>query len=301
MAALPILKAGRCWRVGDGASIKILVDKCIPKHPTNKVLYPTNVDVGEWLVIDLIEPGINYWKQDLVMTIFRSEDAEAICRIPLSRRQVADSIIWMHNRNGRYSVKFGYYVARQVMRNGNWVECSRRNDEQKVWKALWRMKVPNKIKIFKWRACHGILPTRLNLAKRKIIVETVCPICLQSLENEVHVLWDYPATQDVWAGSQTKLQKCPLGQQDVLQLFDYLMHRLEPEEIELFLVQAWMLWNQQNCVLHGGKLKDLGWLNTRAEEWLDESAQAQEQLAVTKGNWRKCVASTTSSFLQNEF
>lgn len=30
MAALPILKAGCCWRVGDGASIKILVDKWIP-------------------------------------------------------------------------------------------------------------------------------------------------------------------------------------------------------------------------------------------------------------------------------
>ena len=34
-------------------------------------------------------------------------------------------------------------------------------------------------------------------------------------------------------------------------------------------------------MLHGGKLKDPGWLNTRAEEWLEESAQVQEQLAVT--------------------
>lgn len=84
-----------------------------------------------------------------------------------------DSIIWMYNRNGRYSVKSRYYVARQVMRNGNWAECSRGNDEQKVWKALWKMKVPNKIKIFRWRACHGILPTRCNLAKRNIIAKLV--------------------------------------------------------------------------------------------------------------------------------
>lgn len=79
MAALPILKAGCCWRVGDGASIKILVDKWIPQHPTNRVLYPANVDLGEWFVVDLIELGINYWKQDLVMSTFRSEDAEVIC------------------------------------------------------------------------------------------------------------------------------------------------------------------------------------------------------------------------------
>lgn len=232
-------------------------------------------------MVDLIESGINCWKQDLIMTTFHSEDAEAICQIPLSRRRVVDSIIWLHNRNGRYFVKSGYYVARQVLRSENWAKCSRGNDEQKVWKALWKMKVLNKIKIFGWRACHGILPTRLNLAKRNIIADTVCPICLQSPENEVHVLWDCPATQDVWARSWTKLQKCPLGQQDVLQLFDYLMHRLEPEEMELFLVQAWILWNQRNCVLHGGELKDPGWLNTRAEEWLEESAQVQEQLAVT--------------------
>ena len=142
------------------------------------------------------------------------------------------------------------------------------------------MKVPNKIKIFGWRACHGILPTRLNLAKRNIIAETFCPICLQSPENEVHVIWECPVAQDVWAGSRMKLQKCPLGQPDMVQLFLYLLHRLETEEMELFLVQAWMLWGQRNSVLHGGKLKDPGWLNKRAVEWLEEFAQVQEQLAV---------------------
>ena len=50
-------------------------------------------------------------------------------------------------------MKSGYYVAQQVMRSENWAECSRGNDEQKVWKALWKMKVLNKIKIFGWRAC----------------------------------------------------------------------------------------------------------------------------------------------------
>ncbi|KAL0010905.1 hypothetical protein SO802_006013 [Lithocarpus litseifolius] len=42
----------------------------------------------------------------------------------------------MHNRNGRYFVKSGYYVARQVLRNENWAECSRGSDKQRGWKAL---------------------------------------------------------------------------------------------------------------------------------------------------------------------
>lgn len=36
LAALPILKASCCWRVKDGASIKIQADKWIPNHPTNR-------------------------------------------------------------------------------------------------------------------------------------------------------------------------------------------------------------------------------------------------------------------------
>ena len=74
----------------------------------------------------------------------------------------------------------------------------------------------------------------------------------------------------MWAGSRIKLQKCPLGQQDMLQLFDYLMVRLDLENVELFLVHAWIIWNQRNSVLYGGMLKDPGWLNKHAAEYLEE-------------------------------
>jgi len=42
-----------------------------------------------------------------------------------------------------------------------------------------------------------------------------------------------------------------------------------------------MLWGQRSSFLHGGKLKDPGWLNKRAMEWLEEFVQVQEQFAVT--------------------
>lgn len=98
------------------------------------------------------------------------------------------------------------------------------------------MRVPNKIKVFGWRVCHGILPTWVNLLKRKITGDNVCPICTRFLEAKIHALWDYLVAQDVWVGSQIKLQKCSLGQQDMLQLFEYLMDRLDLEDVELFLL-----------------------------------------------------------------
>ena len=100
MAALPILKAGCCWRVGDGSSIKIKADRWIPNYPANRVLHSVSadVDVDDRFVSELIDQDLHWWKRDLMSTIFHRENVDAICRIPLSRRQVGDSIFWLHTR-----------------------------------------------------------------------------------------------------------------------------------------------------------------------------------------------------------
>ena len=64
------------------------------------------------------------------------------------------------------------------------------------------------------------------------------------------------------------------------QLMVELMEHLTLDEMDLFWAQAWLIWNQRNCVVHGGKLKDLSSLNKRAEEFVDEFKQAQVHLAV---------------------
>ena len=66
---------------------------------------------------ELIDQDLHWWRRDLMSTIFHREDVDAICRIPLSRRQVVDSIFWMHTRNGGYSVRSGYHVAREVLKH----------------------------------------------------------------------------------------------------------------------------------------------------------------------------------------
>ena len=81
MAAMPILKSGCCWRVGNGLSIRVHANKWIPNHPTNKVLYLMHVDDEEWWVSDLIDPDLNWWRHDLIMATFHRKDVEAICRI----------------------------------------------------------------------------------------------------------------------------------------------------------------------------------------------------------------------------
>ena len=84
----------------------------------------------------------------------------------------------------------------------------------------------------------------------------------------------------MWAGSQVKLQKHTREHADTLQLFESLLDQLSASEFELFLVQTWLIWNQMNTIIYGGKLKEPNWLNKRAVEFLNEFQQAQDQLAI---------------------
>ncbi|KAK9991883.1 hypothetical protein SO802_026868 [Lithocarpus litseifolius] len=63
---------------------------------------------------------------------------------------------------------------------------------------------------------------------------------------------------------------------------EFLVDRLKIEELELFWVQAWLIWNQRNYVMHGGQLKDPKCLNKRAEDFLLDFQQAQLQLTVVR-------------------
>ena len=47
LAAMPILKSGCCWRVGNGEEIRVRNDKWIPNYPSNKVLHPVVEEVED--------------------------------------------------------------------------------------------------------------------------------------------------------------------------------------------------------------------------------------------------------------
>ena len=215
MAAQPILLSGHCWWVGNGLSINVLKDRWIPNYPSNSILHPVHEDVEGMRVVDLINPDLHIWRTEEIMSMFHREEAEAICQIPLSRRDVNDTIIWLHNSKGEFSVKSVYHVARNL---GDRTRTSGGYAEWKVWATIWKLKLPNKIKIFGWWACHEILPIARNLFRRKVVQENKCQLCMREEESTVHALWDCVAIQDIWYGSIRKLQKTRHEQQDMKQL-----------------------------------------------------------------------------------
>ncbi|XP_075633692.1 uncharacterized protein LOC142606188 [Castanea sativa] len=103
---------------------------------------------------------------------------------------------------------------------------------------------------------------RVPLSRRVIsdsgeYTDNRCEVCKIEAETEIHALWNCGVTRDVWAGYSAQLQKCVGGQADVLQLMEELMDCLSTNELEHFLVQAWVIWNQRNGIIHGRKLQPL--------------------------------------------
>ena len=139
-------------------------------------------------MVELIDWTTWTWDRHLVETKFHRDDAEAILQIPLSRRYTDDILFWLHNREGKYTVKSGYHIARQIWKEAqSQGECSTGTGVSPVWGKIWKLHIPNKIKVFGWRACQNILPTSENLARRHI-VEVARVSCGREQKNLSYML-----------------------------------------------------------------------------------------------------------------
>ena len=213
--------------------------------------------------------------------MFHQFDANAILQIPFSRRVVQDVLVWSFAKKGRYTVQSGYFVAKQLRKDElSDGESSEQRIVGSLWSRLWKASIPNKIKIFSWRACLDILPTQDNLIRRRVLESAWCCFCQQETESVLHVLWSCGAAQDVWVGSLGRLQKSSTAQNDFLQLITGLMAKLSSEEWNLFWVICWQIWHQRNMVIHGGVFQHPSSLAKRVVDYLKEYTDAQDFLSV---------------------
>jgi hypothetical protein len=94
------------------------------------------------------------------------------------------------------------------------------------------------LKVFLWRACNNILPTKDNLFRRKISDDPQCPLCGGDTETLGHILWSCGTARDVWLENRKPLQKCTSDEIDFGQLYHMLEERLDAEEFQRFAFVA---------------------------------------------------------------
>ncbi|KAK9993278.1 hypothetical protein SO802_022981 [Lithocarpus litseifolius] len=94
------------------------------------------------------------------------------------------------------------------------------------------------------------LPTKLNLGRRGVNIETKCPLCEKELESTSHALLYCTKLWDVWWSWTT----CPINllaeNKEFVEVALLIMYAGTPKDLETLFATAWSIWYNRNRVVH---------------------------------------------------
>ena len=207
------------------------------------------------------------WKEDEIDRFFVPEEAAIIKAIPLSLFNREDIPYWPHNRDGVFSVRSGCRLCLD-QDEIEAVSSSDAEDTMTVWKAIWHLRVPNRVKTLLWRAGNNSLPTQANLVKRKVLDDVLCQECKLDAEDTLHAIWSCPKLIDTWKVHFDQLQATTTHCASFLEVIDRAL--LVKTSFELFAMTVSAIWMRRNKIRLGETALPLGQIPTLAFNALQE-------------------------------
>ena len=192
-----------------------------------------------------MHPGERRWDEDKLKVLFIPQMVSEITAIPLDITNGEDKLIWGDECNGIYTVRSGYNFMMSKMLGGH--RCEVVGD----WSSLWKARVPPKIRNFIWRVCRGCLPTRQRLQERNVSCPLNCELCLNPVENELHIFFHCSTSMHCWtiAGLddliRNRLHRCVT----VAEVIMDICSSENPEVVQHFMMLLWGLWNNRNNMI----------------------------------------------------
>ncbi|CAL2247000.1 unnamed protein product [Prunus armeniaca] len=248
-----LLRLGLRWRIGDGRLVNIYGDPWVPYDRFFTIQsIPTLPATSRVCDLFTVSGG---WDVEKVYATFSFPEAEAILSIPLMG-DTLDRRIWNFTKNGRYSVKNGYWATLEYKRleelsAGSVAGPS--SSSLKSWKHLWKLKVPQKILHLLWRVSQDILPSKEVLFRRRITQGEVCCRCFATRETTLHALVGCVVCLQVWEALDFPSDFLLPTIADVGTWMDVAWSIIPPDKQSLFAFTVWVLWNERNGVLFGSQ------------------------------------------------
>jgi ribonuclease HI len=246
LQGLQLLKEGVIWRVGTGEHIKVWTDPWTPRGRTRRPCTPDGL--GEDLKVeDLIDPMSNQWDLEVLQGLFYEEDVKDIMKIPICRG-MEDHVAWHPDKKGLFSVKSAYHLGMSLKAHKRGVASSSGTIQEidPLWKQLWRMKLPGKVKIFLWRLARNSLPTRMNISRKKIELDTRCPMCYRMNEDGGHLFLKCKKAKHVWRALFLEdVRVSILEAQDPMEVLRRVL-ALPGKRRNMTLLLLWNWWTTRN-------------------------------------------------------
>jgi ribonuclease HI len=223
-------------------------------------------------VADLINPISGNWDEELVRATFWVQDADIILGTPI-RDDIEDFYAWQPDPMGVFSVKSAYKIHVQMMRKASATRPGAPSEADPVWAKIWALPCPMKVKQFAWRFTHNRLPLRLNIKRRGMEIDTLCPMCHRQDEDGTHIFLRCKQVRACWRLMQmeelrTKLCECANAREmmwAVLQL---------STEIQLkVLILCWQWWSARNSANAGDKRRKPEAVCSLTSKWVADSKE----------------------------
>ncbi|CAL4932085.1 unnamed protein product [Urochloa decumbens] len=254
LAGRKVLELGLIKRIGDGLSTNIWSDRWIPDAFGCKPICPKEGATAT-LVCDLLQPDGRAWNEQALEQNLLTIDSNAVRRIPLGRFN-EDIWAWSGERHGLYTVRSAYRILAekedQERNYGAQQSSHSLKNNDPIWRKLWSVKVPPKVRVFWWRVTHDFIPSKANLHHRHIERLGGCEICGAKEETTFHALTECTFANIYWGKLKEltgiKLPKlCPRTW-----TIDLLNDAICSEHDRgIILCGMWSLWNSRNDRRHG--------------------------------------------------
>ena len=165
-----------------------------------------------------------------------------------------DFMAWAHEKSGIYIVKSAYrsLVNKKecfALEEGTGTGASTDNTE--LWRALWKLNVIPKVRVFYWRVLRGIIPVKCTLKHRHIQELGRCKICMAMDEDLAHALIHCSHAKQFWVQAQQLLDFSLPKLHPSTWSHDILCDQLFSEKKRAIIATVmWAIWHSRNRLTH---------------------------------------------------
>ncbi|XP_048613351.1 uncharacterized protein LOC125587199 [Brassica napus] len=264
MAAKPLITLGIRKKVHSGNEIRMWEDPLIPTIPARPARPIAPVLHPMMPVSSLMIGNPKRWNTEMIENYVHREDIPLIQSLAISQDYQRDGYCWSYTKNGMYTVKSGYWVATNLLK-----EQSLETKEPSITKLqayAWKIKSPPKMRHLIWQVVSGQLAVTSNLTNRHMRCDNYYPRCGADDESVNHAIFECPPAIQTWAHASTPMPPTifPSG-------------KLDRDPYPWII---WFIWKSRNNKLFKGIDRDpleiVRHAESECQAWFDANQRTDE-------------------------
>ena len=173
------------------------------------------------------------WDWPQLSSLLPPSTLQRIASYELISEAVGDKVIWAADSFGKSTIKLALKLLRPTD-----------SHTEADWKWMWKIRVPQRIKLFLWLVLHRKILTNAERFKRQMIPSPQCDLCLGELEDLEHISRSCPNARAVWQELSIEGLCYTAGEEEFSKWVRQNLHGThdDPDWSTKFMITLWYIW-----------------------------------------------------------